>query len=58
MANPVFSDDEKKMVMIALKTLERSVKVTLSRSQMPLVVDAYNKQLSVVQVLMSKVASL
>lgn len=53
-----FTEDEKKMLMLALKTLERSCKVTLSRSAMPLVVDAYNKQLTVVNGLMGKVGLL
>lgn len=61
MAEPAkakWTDDEKKMLMISLNTLVRSITVTIGRSKMPLVVEAYEKQLAVVRSIMNKVGEL
>lgn len=58
MAEVKFTDEEKKLMVVALNSLIRSITVSMGRSGMPLVADAYNKQLVVVRAIMVKVGSL
>lgn len=58
MADPKFTDDERRLLGVAVKTLQRSIAVSASRSGIPLVQQAYAKQVEMLHVLAAKVGSL